>query len=68
MTSDDLVRLGTDKPVMYRGGRVLFLCLSMRLILGATRKQPLKAHIRRPDRRELYVSPSQLTPVAETTP
>ena len=61
MNADELVKLGNNKAVLYRGTVVIFECLSMALVLGSTRKQPLKAHIRTPDRRHLYVSPKLLT-------
>lgn len=62
MTADELIQLGNDRPVLYKGvGVVVFECLSMRLIPGATRKQPMKATIRFPNGRVSTVPTSRLS-------
>lgn len=63
MTPDELVRLGNEKPVTYKSVMtVTFVCLSMRLVLGSFRKQPVKARIRLPSGREKIVWPKHLSP------
>jgi hypothetical protein len=63
MTSDELVALGNEKPVMYRGVMpVTFVCLSMAIRWGGVgRKQPMMARIRLLNGRERRVFPSQLS-------
>lgn len=62
MTSDDLIKLGNNKPVQYRGERVTFECLSMAFKPWSGRKQPMQATIKLPSGRVVRVSPAQLSP------
>jgi hypothetical protein len=63
MTVDELIKLGNNKPVMYRGVVVTFECLSMRFAYWTTRKQPMKASIKCPWGQVMLVFPKQLSPV-----
>jgi hypothetical protein len=61
MTANELVKLGNDKPVLYRGQQVIFECLSMNFAPWSPRKQPLMATIRLKTGRVVRVPPSRIT-------
>lgn len=66
MTVKELSDLGNGQPVMYRGERVTFENLTMRLAFGSARRHPMKARIRLRAGRRIEVFPSSLSPVSET--
>lgn len=71
MTTQELIDLGNDQPVLYRMGReavpVTFVCLSMAFRPWSGRKQPMMADIRLPGGIRISVFPKRLSPVSPSS-
>jgi hypothetical protein len=63
VTVQELSHYGNDRPVLYRGQRAIFECLSMNFAPWSPRRQPMKAAVRLSTGRRIYVSPKQLAPM-----